>query len=174
MKHGKHRRRVSILYNIRMYDLRVCMYICIQIWTHFHCDSGWKIPTCIEVANASVHQDLALRWARRCRRQSAKEKKQAGGKRESVSIFAKLQVLDYHSKLDATLTSKETMCMQKFPLLLRCRGQLGRLVSPSTGHPRPTATFDMQILSRGYIYILLRRSICLPHDHVKICAHASK
>ena len=74
LKHGKHRRRVSILYNIRMYDLRVCMYICIQIWTHFHCDSGWKIPTCIEVANASVHQDLALRWARRRRRQSTKEK----------------------------------------------------------------------------------------------------
>ena len=103
-------------------------------------------------------------------------KKQTGGKRESVSIFAKLQVLDYHSKLDATVTAKETMCMQKFALVLRCRGQLGRLVSPSTGHPRPTATFDMQISSREYIYIyiLLRRSICLPHDHVKICAHASK
>ena len=70
-----------------MYDLRVCMYICIQIWTHFHCDSGWKSPTCIEVANASVHQDLALRWARRCRRQSAKEKT-SRWKNVSLSAFS--------------------------------------------------------------------------------------
>ena len=114
-----------------------------------------RLPTrpCIRIWLSAGRGDADVKQRR---------KTQARGKRESVSIFAKLQVLDYYSNLGPTVTAKETMCMQKFPLLLRCRGQLGRLVSPSTGHPRPTATFDMQILSREYIYIyfFVEASVC--------------
>ena len=65
------------------------------------------------------------------------EKKQLRGKRGSVSIFVKLQVLDYLNSLSASVSAKETLCMLKFPVLLRCQGQLGRPGSFSDSQNRP-------------------------------------
>ena len=65
------------------------------------------------------------------------EKEQLRGKRGSVSIFAKLQVLDYLNSLYASITAKETLRMLKFPVLLRCQGQLGSPGSFSDSQNRP-------------------------------------
>ena len=65
------------------------------------------------------------------------EKKQLRGERGSVSIFVKLQVLDYLNSLSASVTAKETLCMLKFPVLLRCQGQLGKPGSFSDSQNRP-------------------------------------